>query len=74
VEKKPNLAPCDLGEVFSQLERADVITLKQAQIELARIRGRKEQSELQETNPAERPSTTVESPEQSKTEPRHCRS
>lgn len=40
---------CDLAEVFSQLERADVPTLRKVQIELTRIRAGKERASHSES-------------------------
>jgi hypothetical protein len=49
MEKKPNLATCDLAEVFAQLEKADFISLQKAQVEIAREQDRKRQEAESET-------------------------
>ena len=51
MEQEAHLSPCDLAEVFSQLEKADAVTLRKVQIELARMQ---KDSERQES--ARRPS------------------
>jgi hypothetical protein len=43
--KDVHLSPCDLAEVFSQLERADDVTLRSVQIELARMQKDRERLE-----------------------------
>lgn len=49
MDKQTHPAPCDLAEVFSQLERADAVTLRRAQMELARMQKDKVLMQKQES-------------------------
>ena len=55
--KKPNLAPCDFAELFSQLERADAISLQQVQAELARMLQDKTRQQSAESETIDAPSS-----------------
>ena len=45
MNKEAHQSPCDLAEVFSQLERADALMLRKVQVEVARMRTDKERQE-----------------------------
>ena len=55
MDKKPNLATCDLAEVFSQLEKADSLSLQMAQVEIARIERDRKRQESAEPETLEAP-------------------
>ena len=52
-----NKSRCDLSEVFSQLERADAPTLRNAQIELSRLLQDKTRQESAESETVDAPSS-----------------